>query len=84
MRPAAIRCTSAPTRARARRWSCPPAAARPESLFTGTFRNVTFGLANYDVSADGAFLMVADREATSPTRFTVVLNWLADLERRVP
>lgn len=43
------------------------------------------GLANYDVSSDGRFLMVEPYEENKgPTQLYVVLNWFEELERRVP
>ena len=42
------------------------------------------GLANYDVSSDGRFLMVEPEENEGPTQLYVVLNWFEELKRLVP
>jgi len=42
------------------------------------------GLANYDVSSEGRFLMVEPDENEGPAQLYVVLNWFDELERRVP
>ncbi len=42
------------------------------------------GLANYDVSSDGRFLMVESEENEGPAQLYVVLNWFEELKRRVP
>ncbi len=42
------------------------------------------GLANYDVSSDGRFLMVEPEENEGPAQLYVVLNWFEELKRRVP
>ena len=61
-------------------------AGRPKVLFEGGYDLDPFrtGRANYDVSADGQFLMVRRREMVSTARLTIVLNWFQELTERVP
>jgi serine/threonine-protein kinase len=49
------------------------------------FQQALFGVHNYDVAADGRFLMlrVPDQPTTTRVRINVVLNWLAELQERV-
>ena len=42
------------------------------------------GIANYDVSGDGRFLMVEPEDNEGPAQLYVVLNWFEELKRRVP
>ena len=59
-------------------------ASRPRVLFEGTYSldPVSVGIPNYDVAADGRFLMIM-RGGTA-TEITVVLNWFQELKERVP
>jgi protease II len=49
------------------------------------FQQALFGVHNYDVAADGRFLMlrVPDQAATTQVRVNVVMNWLSELQERV-
>ena len=61
-------------------------APSSRSLFMdGNERGGPWG-SGYDVTPDGeGFLMVkASAPPPAPTQFKVVLNWFAELERRVP
>ncbi len=42
------------------------------------------GIANYEVSSDGRFLMVEPEDNEGPAQLYVVLNWFEELKRRVP
>jgi len=54
-------------------------------LFEDRFEMTSIpGVANYDVSSDGRFLMVEPEEIEGPAQLYVVLNWFEELERRVP
>jgi eukaryotic-like serine/threonine-protein kinase len=57
-----------------------PELGKPLMLFQGHFRQGT-RVAQYDVSADGRFLMVGEN---SIDRIHVVLNWFEDLKRLAP
>ena len=74
-------------------WAVPVSAepsfqpGRPTLLFEGSFFELGSSLHNYDVSPDGKrFVMVQREEALESIseRLKVVLNWLDELERRVP
>jgi serine/threonine-protein kinase len=58
----------------------------PVILFEGPFDlNTSSGLANFDVGLPPRdFLMVAGGDTTTAQRLTVVLNWFAEIQRRVP
>ena len=58
-------------------------AGRPRLLFEEAYAldPLGVGIPNYDVAADGRFLMVR-READA--EITVVLNWFEKLKTRVP
>jgi len=61
-------------------------AGRPRVLFEGSYAGSPgAGLANYDVSRDGRFLMLVpeDRGAGTET-IIVVKNWFEELKARVP
>ncbi len=53
-------------------------------IHTGLEMSSIAGLANYDVSSEGRFLMVEPDENEGPAQLYVVLNWFDELERRVP
>jgi serine/threonine-protein kinase len=53
----------------------------PELLFTGPFET---GSPQFDVSADGSFVMVEADPDAKPTQIHLVTNWLAELKRLVP
>jgi Tol biopolymer transport system component len=58
-------------------------AGKPRVLFDGYVR--VSGRPNYDVAADGRFLMVQAVEPQSaPSQLNVVLNWREELKRLVP
>jgi len=62
--------------------------AKPKVVFEGTYEpDPGGGRPNYDVSPDGQrFLMMkpAEQQAVALTQINVVLNWFAELKRRVP
>jgi len=60
--------------------------SRPVELFRGRFRaDTAFHYPQYDVAADGRFLMIQEPESTAAdSSFGVVFNWLEELERQVP
>ena len=57
------------------------AAGTPEVLFNGAYNNINN---DYDVSADGRFLMVRPDPNATADRLQVVLNWVEELTARVP
>jgi Tol biopolymer transport system component len=58
-----------------------PVIGRPQFLFEGRYRRPPGSLPNYDVSADGRFLLIKGGEAAGDLdRFRVVLDWLSDLD----
>ena len=61
-------------------------AGRPRVLFEGSYvTSPGAGLANYDVSRDGRFLMlVPDDSAAGTETIVVVTNWFEELMARVP
>jgi eukaryotic-like serine/threonine-protein kinase len=62
------------------------AIGRPSVLFEGDFDagSATPGIPNYDVAADGRFIMVASAaDAALPTRLDVAINWVEELRRKV-
>jgi Tol biopolymer transport system component len=60
--------------------------SRPVELFRGRFRSDTaFHYPQYDVAADGRFLMIQESESTAEdSSFGVVFNWFEELKRLVP
>jgi serine/threonine-protein kinase len=62
----------------------PATASQPRPLFEGPYQAGTFGHPNYDVAADGRFVMVEPLDEPTPTLVNVVLNWFTQLESLVP
>jgi dipeptidyl aminopeptidase/acylaminoacyl peptidase len=61
------------------------AAGKPQVLFEGSYEmGLVPGMTNYDVARDGRFLMAKNERPSAPTRLEVVLNWVEELQRRVP
>ena len=61
-----------------------PLLRAPRLLFEEPYQSDLYvGLPNYDVAADGRFIMVSDPQATI-AQFTIVQNWFEELKRRVP
>jgi hypothetical protein len=61
--------------------------SKPEVLFEGRFQSGTMGGSpglNYDVAADGRFVMIREEESRGGTSLHVVLDWFEDLKRLVP
>jgi hypothetical protein len=60
-------------------------ASTPHLLFEGNFAN-SAPLRNFDVSADGRFLMVENGESLDKpvTQLILVQNWFTELRQRVP
>jgi serine/threonine-protein kinase len=56
-----------------------PILGRPQLLFEGPYYREAVGVANYDVAADGRFVMISTAPRP-PGRLTVVHNWLTELE----
>ena len=52
-------------------------AGAPQMLFERRFEKIIFGAesSNYDVAADGRFIMVRRKNPVTPTEIHVVLNW---------
>ena len=61
------------------------ALGKPILLFEKTYaHNLTDALsANYDVAADGRFVMIGE-PSSDATKLHVVLNWFEELKRLVP
>jgi serine/threonine-protein kinase len=59
-------------------------AGTPQPLFEAPYEEGTQFYANYSVTQDGEFVMVRSDEENRADRLVVVLNWFAELERRVP
>ena len=55
-------------------------ASPPRVLFQGRYARIGWPQANYDVAADGRFLMIRGDEQTLPT-LRAVLNWSEELPR---
>ena len=53
-------------------------------VFEAPYSSDPWGNPNYDVSADGRFLMVRGESEATTTSFQVYLNWFEELKRRVP
>ena len=61
-----------------------PTATAPRLLFEGHYQVSDTGVAGYDVTADGRFLMVQPTVQTKPaTQITLVLGWFDDLKARM-
>jgi hypothetical protein len=58
-------------------------ASPPKTLFEGRFARIGWGQANYDVTADGRFLMIKGEEQSLPGTLRVVLNWAEELKQTV-
>ena len=56
----------------------------PTELIEGAYYRTTTGVAAYDVSDDGRFLMVKPEPSSPPRQLDVVLNWHEELERLAP
>jgi hypothetical protein len=59
-------------------------AGRPEELFRGPYTRDSFGMANFDVSADGQRFLMVQGEIDERARLTVVVNWFAEVAELVP
>jgi serine/threonine-protein kinase len=60
-------------------------AAPPQLLFEGSYEKGRDSRPAYDTADGRRFLMVrSDRGNSSPTQFQIVLEWFAELKRRVP
>jgi serine/threonine-protein kinase len=57
-------------------------AGKPEELFQGEFDR-SFPGTEYDVTADGHFLMVRTPPEHAPRKLIVVLNWFEELKRQM-
>jgi len=57
-------------------------AGKPEELFQGEFDR-PFPGTEYDVTADGHFLMVRTSPEHAPRKLIVVLNWFEELKRQL-
>jgi hypothetical protein len=56
-------------------------AGAPQVLFEGRYARIGWPQANYDVAADGRFLMISGEEQALPTTLRAVLNWSEELRR---
>ena len=56
-------------------------AGAPKALFEGRYARIGWPQANYDVAADGRFLMIRGDEQALPTTLRAVLNWSEELRR---
>lgn len=56
----------------------------PRPLFEGRFQYINVVRTNYDVAADGRFLMIRPVEESESTSLNVVLHWFEELTRLVP
>jgi len=61
----------------------PFSADKPVQLFEGEYSR-SFAASGLQVGPDGRFLMLKTQEALQPRELKVVLNWFAELERKVP
>jgi serine/threonine-protein kinase len=59
-------------------------AGTPRVLFEGQYQFGIHDSSNYDVAADGRFLMIQANQKEAPDRVHVVSNWLDELERLLP
>ncbi|MGB5660455.1 MAG: protein kinase, partial [Thermoanaerobaculia bacterium] len=58
-------------------------ASQPRELFRGSYMT-TRNRQDYDVAADGRFLMIKTPDEDRPREINVVLNWFQELESLVP
>jgi len=58
-------------------------AGQPRELFSGSYM-ATSNKWDYDVAADGRFIMIKTPEEDRPREITVVLNWFQEIESLVP
>ena len=59
-------------------------AQRPRVLFEGAYDSWPYSVREYDVTADGRFIMVKSKLGSTPLEIHVVLNWAEELKRKVP
>ena len=59
-------------------------AGAPRTLFEGRFQFGIHDSSNYDVAADGRFLMIETNRRDAAARLHVVTNWFDELRRLVP
>ena len=62
----------------------PLSIGQPRELFYDRFESNSVGLPNYDVTADGRFLMLQTVSPSPQPELRVVLNWFQELQRLVP
>jgi Tol biopolymer transport system component/tRNA A-37 threonylcarbamoyl transferase component Bud32 len=60
------------------------APGKPRLLFEGRYEMGSGPGSNYDVTADGRFVMIRTEESPAPAQINVVLNWSEELKRLVP
>ncbi len=58
-------------------------ASRPRELFSGSYM-ATANKLDYDVAADGRFVMIKTPDEDWPREIDVVLNWFQELESLSP
>ena len=61
--------------------------SEPRLLFEGNYERNNYFARNYDVTADGSFLMVTNAQGggdPSPPQITIAVNWLDELKGRGP
>ena len=56
----------------------------PQVLFERRYATDLGQAANYDVGADGRFLMILTDEDSTTTQINMVQNWFEELKRLVP
>jgi hypothetical protein len=59
-------------------------AGASRTLFEGRFQFGIHDSSNYDVGANGRFLMIETNRRDAAARLHVVTNWLDELRRLVP
>jgi serine/threonine-protein kinase len=59
-------------------------AGKPEELFRGPYAHDSFGMAYYDVSADGQRFVMVQGGTSESAQLTVVVNWFAEVKELVP
>ena len=57
---------------------------RPELLFERRYATDLGEVANYDVAADGRFLMILTDEDSTTTQVNMIQDWFEELKRLVP
>jgi serine/threonine-protein kinase len=63
----------------------PLRASKPKPIFEADYDDAGALYPNYDIAPDGSrFVMVRSEQERVATQVNVVLNWFAELERRVP